>query len=281
MVMFSFRPEYRGVLGRIDGAQTITLDPLSDSETSTLIAELLGSDASVGEIAGIIAGRAAGNPFFAEEITHELAERGVLVGERGGYACRTEVDEVGVPATLQATIAARIDRLPPAAKRTLAAAAVIGSRFSSDLLTSLEVDPSIDELINAELIDQMRFTRRAEYAFRHPMFRAVAYESQLKSDRARLHRRLAAAIEADDPESAEENAAMIAEHLDAAGELYAAYGWHMRAGAWATNRDITAARLSWERARKIADALAAEDPQSAAMRIAPAYHVVRERLSSP
>jgi predicted ATPase len=126
----------------------------------------------------------------------------------------------------------------------------------------LEVDPSIEELINAELIDQMRFTPRAEYAFRHPLFHAVAYESQLKSDRARLHRRLAAAIEAGDPESAEENAAMIAEHLYAAGELYAAYGWHMRAGAWATNRDITAARLSWEHARKIADSLAAEDSHS-------------------
>ncbi|HEY6818966.1 MAG TPA: adenylate/guanylate cyclase domain-containing protein [Mycobacterium sp.] len=285
MVMFSYRPEYRGVLGRVDGAQTITLDALNDSESSTLIAELLGPDPSVGEIAKIIAGRAAGNPFFAEEITRELAERGVLVGERGGYTCRTEIGEVGVPATLQATIAARIDRLPPAAKRTLAAAAVMGSRFSSDLLTSLEVDPSIEELINAELIDQMRFTPRAEYAFRHPLFHAVAYESQLKSDRARLHRRLAAAIEAGDPESAEENAAMIAEHLYAAGELYAAYGWHMRAGAWATNRDITAARLSWEHARKIADSLAAEDSHSAALRIAPLTMLcasafrVRERVT--
>ena len=81
--------------------------------------------------ARIIAERAAGNPFFAEEITRELAERGVLVGERGSYACRTDVAEVRVPATLQATIAARIDRLGPAAKHTLSAAAVIGSRFSS------------------------------------------------------------------------------------------------------------------------------------------------------
>ena len=70
-------------------------------------------------------------------------------------------------------------------------------------------------------------------------------------------------------QSAEENAALIAEHLEAAGDLHAAYGWHMRAATWATNRDITAARLSWERARKIADALPAEDPNRAAMRIAP------------
>ncbi len=108
-------------------------------------------------------------------------------------SCRTDVAEVSVPATLQATIAARIDRLGPAAKHTLAAAAVVGARFNRDLLASLEVDPVVDELINAELIDQVRFTPRAEYAFRHPLIRTVAYESQLKSDRARLHRRLAAA----------------------------------------------------------------------------------------
>ena len=97
----------------------------------------------------------------------------------------------------------------------------------------------------------------------------MAYESQLKSDRAQLHRRLAAAIEPRDPASADENAALIAEHLEAAGDLHAAYGWHMRAATWATNRDIGAARLSWERARTIADALPAEDPNRAAMRIAP------------
>ena len=115
----------------------------------------------------------------------------------------------------------------------------------------------------------MRFTPSAEYAFRHPLIRAVAYESQLKSDRAQWHRRLATAIQERAPGSVEENAALIAEHLEAAGELHAAYGWHMRAGAWSTNRDIAAARLSWERARRIADALPADDPDQLSMRIAP------------
>ena len=87
-----------------------------------------------------------------------------------------------------------------------------------------------DELVEAELIDQVRFTPGAEYAFRHPLIRAVAYESQLKSDRAEVHRRLAAAIESGSPESVDQNAALIAEHLEAAGDMHAAYGWHMRAG---------------------------------------------------
>jgi len=123
--------------------------------------------------------------------------------------------------------------------------------------------------VSGEFSDQIRFTRQPEYVFHHPLIRTVAYESQLKSDRAELHRRVAAAIESRDPTAAEENAALIAEHLEAAGDLPAAYGWQMRAATWATNRDINAARLSWERATRIADALPADDPNRAAMRIAP------------
>ena len=119
------------------------------------------------------------------------------------------------------------------------------------------------------MIDQIRFTPQPAYVFHHPLIRTVGYESQLKSDRAELHRRVAAAIEARDPAAVEENAALIAEHLEAAGDLHAAYGWHMRAATWATNRDTSAARLSWERAVEIADALPAEDPNRATMRIAP------------
>jgi len=269
MVLITSRPEYAGALTRVHGAQTIALAPLGDSDTTALLGELLGSDPSVAELAAIIADRAAGNPFFAEEMVRELVQRGVLTGERGGYGCRANVAELSVPATVQAAIAARIDRLDTPARRTLSAASVIGARFGAELLAALGIDPVFDELLSAELIDQVRFTPSAEYAFRHPLICAVAYESQLKSDRAEWHRRLATAIPECAPGSVEENAALIAEHLQAAGELHAAYGWHMRAGAWATNRDIAAARVSWERAEKIAEALPADDPDRAAMRIAP------------
>jgi class 3 adenylate cyclase len=269
LVLVTYRPEYEGVLTRVAGAQTIALAPLSDSETAELVAHLLGPDRSVGALGRAIADRATGNPFFVEEIVRELAERGVLEGKSGAYLSTTDAAEVSVPATLQATIAARIDRLHPLAKRTLSAAAVIGSRFSRGLLETLEIDPVLEDLVAAQLIDQVKFTRQPEYVFHHPLIRAVAYESQLKSDRAELHRRLAAAIERRDPESADENAALIAEHLEAAGDLHAAFGWHLRAAPWATNRDIAAARLGWERAEKIADALPADDPDRAAMRIAP------------
>ncbi len=269
LVLVTYRPEYHGALTRLRGAHTIALAPLRDSETAALVSGLLGPDPSLRGLGETIAERAAGNPFFAEEIVRELAERRLLHGKPGAYESTAEVAEVSVPATLQATIAARIDRLPPQAKRTLSAAAVIGSRFGLDLLTALGVEPVVADLVAAQLIDQVNFTARPEYVFHHPLIRTVAYESQLKSDRADLHRRLAAAIEAREPESADQNAALIAEHLEAAGDLHAAYSWHMRAATWATNRDITAARLSWERARTIADALPTDDPNRAAMRIAP------------
>jgi len=217
LVLATYRPEYEGALARVHGAQTIALAPLSDSETTALVSELLGPDPSNGALGQTIAERAAGNPFFAEEIVRELAERGVLRGEQGAYLSAAEVSEAKVPATLQATIAARIDRLDPKAKRTLSAAAVVGSRFGLDLLTVLGVEPAVDGLVAAQLIDQVRFTRQPEYVFHHPLIRAVAYESQLKSDRAELHRRLAAVIEARDPSSADENAAIIAEHLGGIG----------------------------------------------------------------
>jgi class 3 adenylate cyclase len=269
LVLVTYRPEYEGALTRVHGAQTIALGPLSDPETAALVSELLGSDPSVGLVVTMIAEKAAGNPFFAEEIVRDLAERGVLRGNRSAYESTADVGEVSVPATLQATIAARIDRLDPAAKRTLSAAAVIGSRFSRELLETLGIDPALQDLVSGEFIDQIRFTRHPEYVFHHPLIRTVAYESQLKSDRAELHRRVTAAIESRDPTAAEENAALIAEHLEAAGDLPAAYDWQMRAATWATNRDINAARLSWERATRIADALPADDPNRAAMRIAP------------
>src|SRR6185312_12762546 len=269
IVLITSRPEYEGTLTRVHGAQTIALAPLGNSETTALLGELLGPEPSVGELAAVIAERAAGNPFFAEEMVRELVQRDVLTGEHGGYVCRADVAEVSVPATVQAAIEARLDRLDTPAKRTLNAASVIGARFGVDLLAALGIDPVFDELLSAELIDQVRFTPSAEYAFRHPLIRAVAYESQLKSDRAELHRRLAAAIQDRGPGSVEENAALIAEHLEAAGELPAAYGWHMRAATWSTNRDIDAARVSWERARHIADTLPADDPAQLSMRIAP------------
>jgi adenylate cyclase len=224
LVLLAYRPEYDGVLAHASQRQTIVLDPLDESHMSALSAELLGKDPSISALADVVVKRAGGNPFFAEEIVRDFSERDVLIGGRGCYLCVDPVAEESVPSTLQAVIAARIDRLNPAAKRTLNAAAVIGSRFDDQMLTALGIDSALADLVRAELIDQTSFSPRSEYAFRHPLIRAVAYESQLRSDRAQVHRRLAGILERTD-----RNAALIAEHLEAAGDLHAVYDWPRRA----------------------------------------------------
>jgi adenylate cyclase len=267
LTLITYRPEYQGALSRLAGAQHISLRPLRPDDASVLTAELIGSDPTLADVTARIVERAGGNPFFAEEMVRDLAERGVLTGQPGAYTWTGGTGEADVPPTLYATIGARIDRLDAESKRTLNAAAVIGSRFDTDLLATLIDAPVVEPLIAAELVDQVTFGPTRQYEFRHPLIRTVALESQLKADRARLHRRVAEAIER--RSSPDENASLIAEHLEAAGDLRAAYEWHMRAGAWSNIRDNTAAGTSWRRARQVADTLPSTDPDRMAMRIAP------------
>ena len=267
----TYRPEFHGALHH-HSDHTITLHPLTDSTAVRQVGQLLGDDPSLAGLAERIAVAAVGNPFFVEEIVRDLAGRGVLSGSRGRYRLLGDVDEIAVPATVQAVLAARIDRLPAEAKSMLNAAAVIGSQFDIDSLRLLRPETEstrLAELVSAELIDQTEFVPRQRYCFRHPLVRTVAYESQLSATRVQAHRRLAAAIEARDPAAADENAALIASHLEAAGELAAAYRWHMRAAEWLRPRDVAAARAQWESARRIADRLPDDHDDVIAMRIAP------------
>jgi adenylate cyclase len=240
---------------------------LDDSQTTQLVTQLIGDAPSVGGLRALVAQRAAGNPFFVEEIVRDLVERDVLQGHAGAYQFRGRFAEASVPATLQATIGARIDRLGTTAKKTLNAAAVIGTRFTPHLLSSLIGSLDLEALTSGEFVSEVMTSSSGDYTFCHPLIRTVAYESQLKSDRAQLHRILAAHLE--EPESADENASVIAGHLEAAGDFSTAFGWHMRAGAWYNYRDVLAARTSWRRARHVADQLAEDDPHQIPMCIAP------------
>ncbi len=269
LVLVTYRPEYHRALGRLAEAQTIALGALSDSETATMVAELLGTDQSVRRIGEVVAERAAGNPFSPRRSFASSPNAACWWASAAATpAPPTSARSACPPRCRRPSPPASTDWARPPSERSVRRRSS-GPRFNSDLLSSLGITASVEELIAAELIDQVRFAPRAEYAFRHNLIHAVAYESQLKSDRVQMHRRLAAAIEAGEPQSADQNAALIAEHLEVAGDLHTAYGWHMRAGSWANRRDINAARLSWERAIRIADALGAEDPNRTALRIAP------------
>jgi adenylate cyclase len=271
MFVTTYRPEFRGALQQ-HADETITLEPLTDAVAVQLVGQLVGNDPSLASLAERIAVAAVGNPFFIEEIVRDLADRGVISGSRGHYRLVGAVDEIGVPATVQAVLSARIDRLPAEAKAVVNAAAVIGTRFDVDTLHALLPDAAssaLAHLVSAELIDQTEFVPRQRYCFRHPLVRTVAYESQLSATRAQAHRRLASAIEARDPAAVDENAALIATHLEAAGEFADAYRWHIRAAEWLRPRDMRAARAQWVSARRIADQLPDDHDDVIAMRIAP------------
>ena len=275
MVLITYRPEYDGALTKSPGFRGFGLGPLDSTQTSAMTAELIGLDPSLTELAARITDSSAGNPFYVQEIVREYAERQVLVGDRGAYRRQRDVADVSVPPTLQATIGARIDRLSTSAKRALNAAAVIGTRFDAELLvtvlggTGVSVHTALPELVRSELIDQVVFTPKSEYAFRHQLVQAVAYESQLQPARAEVHRRLAGAVARQNDSATDEHAALVAAHLEAAGDVRDAFGWHMRAGAWFTNRDINAARASWQRAQRLADRLPADEPDRTQMRVGP------------
>ncbi|OBA63828.1 hypothetical protein A5647_04100 [Mycobacterium sp. 1100029.7] len=264
-----YRPEYSGTLSRIPGAHPFLLAPLGDSHSVELINELLGTDPSVAGLSVVIADRAAGLPFAAEEIVRDLAERGELEGTPGNYVCVREVREIHVPASLQGIIGARIDRLNATAKRTLNAAAVIGAQFDTELLKCLLGQIDIAPLVEAALVEQVGFAPHATYAFCHPLIQAVAYESQLKAGRAELHRRVAAVLQRTYGEFTGQEASIVATQYAAAGDLREAYEWYMQAGTWYGARDIRAARASWQQAARFADLLPDDHPDRLVMRIAP------------
>ena len=182
---------------------------------------------------------------------------------------------------MQAVLAARIDRLPVGTKSLLNAAAVIGNRFDMDTLNVLVAEPQsgqLAELVANELIDQTEFAPRQRYCFRHPLVRTVAYESQLTTTRTRAHHRLATAIERRNPDAVDENAALIATHLEAAGDLVQGCRWRLRAANWLRSRDLMAARAQWEAALRVADELPRDDVDVIALRITPRAMLVSTEL---
>lgn len=270
MLVTTYRPEFNGGL-RAQSHHTIRLRPLDDSAARRLIGQLLGDDESVDDLADQLTDVAAGYPFFIEELIRDLSNRGVLAGSRGAYSLVGDVSDIAVPPTIQAVLAERIDRLPVDTKSVLNAAAVIGTHFDADILSALHphnTSSRLAELVSLELIDQTEFAPRQRYCFHHPLVRAVAYDSQLTASRAQTHRKLASTLEARNPESSDD-AALIAAHLEQAGDMAEAYRWYMRAAEWLRPRDLSAARAAWERAKRIADGLPENCADTVARRAAP------------
>jgi len=127
LLLVNYRPEYRHGWGGKTYYGQIRLDPLAPASAEALVEVLLGAGAELAPLTALLIARAQGNPFFLEESVRALAETGVLAGERGAYRLEKAVHVVQLPETVQAILAARIDRLPPEDKGLLQSASVIGN----------------------------------------------------------------------------------------------------------------------------------------------------------
>src|SRR5205814_8919265 len=157
--------------------------------------------------------RTQGNPFFLEESVRTLVETGVLSGERGAYRLAQPLDTLQVPATVQALLAARIDRLPPEDKRLLQTAAVIGTEVPWPLLQTIADLPDealhrgLARLQAAEFLYETHLFPEREYTFKHALTHEVAYSNLLPEQRRVLHARIVAALAALSPDPMAEVAA--------------------------------------------------------------------------
>ena len=272
LALFNFRPEYEPPWRGAPAYSSLELRPLSRGATEELLRDLAGEDPSLDGIAEPIHERCRGNPFFIEEIVRELAETGFLSGERGAYRLARPIEEAGVPATVKAVLAARIDRLAPPAKRLLQVASVVGREVSGralGLTAGLDdggLDAALGELIEGGFMFEAELYPQRVIAFSHPLTREVAYGSQLGEHRAATHAAAARALIRLYPDRHDELAALIADHLREAGEALPAARWSARAAFWAGHSRPRESLRLWRAAMELVADLP-EDEETAALAV--------------
>ena len=222
---------------------------------------VLVSHAAEGElpesVAEHLAERSGGNPFFLEEALRDLIERGALQRRNGGWELAVGVDELAIPAAVQGTLQARLDRLDPQTRDVLSLAAVIGRTFGLPLLERLVPDDlmqALSELQRLDLVVEKRRRPNLEYRFRHGLVQEVAYASLVDSKRRKLHKRVGEALESIFQESPEEAYGLLARHFTEADEPEKAVEYLLKAGDAA--RAVYADREALEHYRKARSFLA-------------------------
>ena len=251
LLLVNYRPEYEHTWGRKTYYLQLRIDPLPPESAGALLGALLGEDPSLASLTPVLIERTDGNPFFLEESVRTLVETQVLVGERGAYRLTRAPAALQMPATAQAMLAARIDRLAPEDKRLLQAAAVIGKDVPFALLHAIADMPEdtlrrgLDHLQAAEFLYEASLFPDLEYTFKHALTHEVAYGSLLQDRRCALHARIVDAMETLSPERLVEQAERLALHAFR-GELWEKAVTYLRqAGAKAfarsANREAAAA----------------------------------------
>ena len=218
LLLVNYRPEYQHGWGSKTYYTQLRLDPLPPAGAAEVLQALLGDDPSLAPLKPLLIARTEGNPFFLEESVRTLVETGVLLGEPGAYRLAQALPTIHVPATVQAVLAARIDRLPAEEKRLLQTAAVIGTEVPLPLLQAIAELPeaalhrSLVHLQAAEFLYETRLFPDHEYTFKHALTHEVAYGSLLQERRRGLHARIVEALEALAGERLAEQVERLAHH---------------------------------------------------------------------
>jgi adenylate cyclase len=262
LVLVNYRPEHSPAWSASPHYETIALQPLDRADTAKLLRDLAGEHPSLDGVDEPIHERTSGNPFFIEEIVRELAECGHLEGERGGYRLAKPIEDAGVPVTVQAVLAARIDRQGHGAKQLLQVASVLGKEVSGEALgmaaglDAEAMEEALGELIDGGFLYEAEIYPERVLAFRHPLTREVAYGTQLASQREATHAAAArATIELEPPERHDELAALIADHLKQGGETLDAARWSARAAHWAGHSRPRDAMRLWHETMELSGEL--------------------------
>jgi predicted ATPase/class 3 adenylate cyclase len=219
----------------------VTVPRLSRNHIAQIVAEVTGGNPLPAQVLTQIIEKTDGVPLFVEELTKALLESGHLQDMAGQYAVAGSFPALAIPATLQDSLMARLDRLATA-KTVAQYAAVIGRQFSYDLLQAVSpLDPTtlqreLGRLVAAELVYQRGVLPQATYTFKHALVQDAAYASLLKSTRQQYHQRIAQVLEAQFPETVETQPELLAQHYTEADLAAQAIAYWQRAGARAIER---------------------------------------------
>jgi tetratricopeptide (TPR) repeat protein len=244
-LLVDYRPEYQHGWGSKTSYSQLRLDPLPPERARELLQALLGQDAGLQRLTALLVERTEGNPFFLEETVQTLVETGALGGERGAHHLARPIDTIEVPATVEAVLAARVDRLDPEAKRLLQAAAVIGRDVPFALLQAIADVPEdalrrgLATLQAAEFLYESGIFPDHEYTFKHALTHDVAYGSVLQDRRRRLHGQIVEAVERLYPDRLAEHVERLAHHAFRAEAWDQAVTYLRQAGAKAFARSAT------------------------------------------
>jgi class 3 adenylate cyclase/tetratricopeptide (TPR) repeat protein len=201
LLIVDYRPEYQHSWANKTYYTELRMDPLPAGSAEELLTALLGRDESLEALKRVLIERTERNPFFLEEMAQTLVETGVLVGDPGAYRTTTAPEVWQIPATVQAVLASRIDRLTPENKRLLQAASIIGKDVPFALLRAISDMPdenlrrALAGLQAAEFLYETSVFPDLEYTFKHELTHEVAYGSVLQDRRRALHGRIVEALE--------------------------------------------------------------------------------------